>query len=133
MMIAVIFQTNFKVLLMRLFLIFFLLINSSLAFSDSWSHGKVDIIESYSDYVLIRWDGPNTEKCSNSNNVMFDATSLGSESAFKRAFSIALTSAASKNPIRFHLLGCGEGDGRKKSAQKAKSIQICIKDDCSYQ
>lgn len=118
---------------MRIFVTFFLLINSSLAFSSSWSYGKVDIVESYSDYVLIRWDGPNTEECSGSNNVVFDATTLGSEGAFERGFSIALASAASKNPIRFHLSGCGEGDGRKEGAQKAKVVQICITSDCSYQ
>ena len=118
---------------MRLLIMIFLIINSSLAFSDSWSHGKVDIVESYSDYVLVRWDGPNTETCSGSNNVVFDATYLGSEGAFERAFAIALASAASKNPIRFHLDGCGDGDSRKQGAQKAKAVQMCTKDDCSYQ
>lgn len=118
---------------MRLLLMFFLLINSSLAFSDSWTHGKVDIVESYSDYALIRWDGLNTEQCSDSNNVVFDATSLGSEGAFERAYATALAAAASRNPIRFHLDGCGEGDSRKEGAQKAKAVQMCTKDSCSYQ
>ena len=118
---------------MRLFLLFLLIINSPLAFSDSWSHGKVDIVESYSNYVLIRWDGPDTETCGGGNNVVFNAASLGSEDAFKRAYSIALATGVSGKPIRFHLDGCGDGDGRSQGAQKAKVVQMCTKDSCSYQ
>jgi hypothetical protein len=122
-----------RIVVMRASLIFLLLINSSLAFADSWSHGKIDIVESYSDYILIRWDGPNTENCSDSNNVVIDAASLGSEGAFERAFTLALASAASGNPIRFHLRGCGDGDSRKQGAQEAQSAQMCTKSTCSYQ
>ena len=106
---------------------------SSFAYSDSWSHGKVDIVESYSDYILIRWNGPNTEGCSNSNNVMFDASTLGSLGALDRGFSLALATAASGQPIRCHLSGCGEGDGRKRGAQKAKGVQMCTNESCTYQ
>ncbi len=120
------------IVFMRKFLIFLLVTNSSLAFSGPWVHGKIDMVESYSDYVLIRWDGPNSEKCSSSNNVVFDASSLGSEGAFERGFSLVLASAASGNNVRFWLLGCGEGDSRKEGAQKAKVVQMCT-NDCSYQ
>jgi len=103
------------------------LFSMSNCLAASWSHGKIDMVESFSDHVIIRWNGPNTESCGTSNNVRFDANTLGSASAFDRAFSLVLAAAASGKPIRLRLDGC---DGAR---QKATIVQYCSNDTCSYQ
>jgi len=94
--------------------------------AESWSYGSVQLIQTSSDLIRVRWDGPRTEICGTSNAVGFDSSSLGSEGA-KRALSMVLTAATTGMPIRFHLNGCiGE-------LQKAMDVQLCVKPDCTYQ
>ena len=108
-------------------LIILSLLPINFAYAESWSYGFIDITESYSNMILIRWNGPNTENCSSSNVVVFDNTSLGDAEALKRAFSIALAAEVSQKPIRFHLNGCID------TRQKAVAVQMCSKQNCSYQ
>ncbi len=111
----------------KLFVVLLCMIPLSIAYAGSWSFGLVDITESYSNKVLVRWNGPNTENCGSSNVVIFNIDSLGSQEAVNRAFSIALAVTASQKPIRFHLEGC------IGATQKATAVQMCSKQDCSYQ
>ena len=94
-------------------------------FAASWAYGTIDIVESYSDKILIRWDGPKTENCA-SNAVVVTALSLGSKDALDRAFKLSLTSAVSGKPIRFKLEGCNS------NYQKAVVVQLCAKSKCPY-
>ncbi len=103
------------------------LLLSGVAAAESWSHGRVDIIESYKNHVMIRWDGPNTEKCGKSNVVAFSEQSLGDEKAMSRAYSTMLTAAEKGFPVRFHLKGC------ESYKQKAVAVQLCTTRRCEYQ
>lgn len=98
----------------------------SICFAEAtWSYGYINITESFAIKVFVRWTGPSTQSC-NDNDAAFDATSLGSDEAVARAFSIALTATASEKPIRFKLDGCLNG------LQKATAVQLCKNSDCSY-
>ncbi|MEO9944258.1 DUF5992 family protein [Paraglaciecola sp.] len=93
--------------------------------ASTWSYGNVKIVESYSDYAFIQWNGSNTQSCSK-NVVYFSTSTLGSEKAFDRGFSLALTALTTGKPIRFKLNGCyGE-------RLNADVVQICADDDCSH-
>ena len=106
--------------------IIFMILYSSIGLADpTWSHGKIDIVESFSDRIYVRWNGPNTQACS-SEAVVLTAASVGGEKAFDRAFKIALTAAVSGKPIRFKLDGC------IGNLQKAEVVQLCANPTCEY-
>lgn len=92
----------------------------------SWTHGTVDIVESFSDKIYIRWQGKKTQNCAKSDDVAITAESLGGEAALDRAFKLITTAAVSGKPIRFRLDGC------IGSLQKATVVQLCVHDDCRY-
>ncbi|WP_445354642.1 hypothetical protein ACJJI5_16225 [Microbulbifer sp. EKSA008] len=109
------------------FSLLLMLVTPNVFAEPSWSYGEVDLLESFSDYVVVRWTGPKTQECgSGSHAVRFDADSLGNEAAFNRAVSIAMTAQVSQKPIRFKLDGC---IGEK---QKATIVQLCTNSDCTY-
>lgn len=92
--------------------------------ADSWSYGKVQLVESFGQIIVVRWDGPNSESCSE-DDVEFDAASVGDDAALKRGFKLANAAAISGNNISFNLDGCSSS-GR----QQAKVVQLCTS-DCS--
>lgn len=102
---------------------------SAIAQADSWSYGKIKVVESFGpaqgSIIMIRWDGPNSESCTE-HDVEFDSTTLGGDAAFERGFNLAISAALSDNNIRFNLDGCSS-QGR----QKAKVVQLCT-NDCSF-
>lgn len=105
-----------------------LILSTNVVLAEAWKHGTVDIVESYSDKIFIRWSGPKTENCtSNSTAVVVTAASLGSQEALDRAFKLSLTAAVSGKPIRFRLDGC------VGTRQRATVVQLCAKPDCAYQ
>lgn len=91
----------------------------------TWSYGTIDIVESFSDKLYIRWQGPKTQGCA-TDDVVINANSLGGEAALDRAFKLVTTAAVSGNPIRFRLDGC---IGR---LQKGTVVQLCAHADCRY-
>lgn len=94
--------------------------------SPTWSQGIIDVVESYSDKIYIRWQGAKTQDCTQSDDVAITAESLGGEIALDRAFKLITTAAVSGNPIRFLLYGCIEG------LQKGTVVQLCVHADCRY-
>ncbi|WHI52759.1 hypothetical protein P3339_08350 [Microbulbifer sp. MLAF003] len=110
-----------------IFSLLLMLATPNVSAEASWSHGEIDLLESFSDYVVIRWTGPKTQECgSDDHAVRFDSDSLGNEAAFDRAVSIAMSAQVSQKPIRFRLDGC---IGTK---QKATIVQLCTNSDCTY-
>lgn len=94
--------------------------------SPSWSEGKIDIVESFTDKIYIRWQGTKTQDCAQIDDVAITAESLGGEVALDRAFKLITTAAVSGNPIRFKLDGCIGG------LQKGTVVQLCVHADCRY-
>jgi len=92
----------------------------------TWTHGSVDIVESYGSFVRIAWDGENTQGCAY-QAVDVTAASLGSEDALDRALKIAMGTALSGNKLRFYLNGCTE-----RGAQSATVVQVCMKPNCEH-
>ena len=112
---------NFK----YLFLSFAIFLISFGSYSASWSYGKITKLESYANSVFVQWDDPNTESCAK-QTVIMSATTLGSEAALERSFSIALAGVASDSSVVFRLVGC------ECDRQKAIAVQFCAKDNCTY-
>lgn len=59
-------------------------------FSNTWSYGVAQLVESYSDFVLVQYNGPNSESCSK-KTVKMSVSSLGNENALERGYSAALS------------------------------------------
>lgn len=94
--------------------------------TPSWIHGKAEIVEARSSYVLVVFDGPNPGGCGTANVIQFDSTTLGTEQNEDRAYALVLSSAASDRPIRFFVDGC------LGTYQKATNVQFCGNADCSF-
>ncbi|MEZ5042901.1 MAG: hypothetical protein R2828_23600 [Saprospiraceae bacterium] len=94
--------------------------------SPTWSQGIIDVVESFSDKIYIRWQGAKTQDCAQSDDVAVTAESLGGEAALDRAFKLITTAAVSGNPVRFRLDGCIGG------LQKGTVVQLCVHADCRY-
>ena len=111
--------------MIKLFFATVLLLSANAISAASWTHAVVDIVESYEDNILIRWNGAKTENCS-SNAVKLAVYRFGTEEAFDRAFKLSLTAAVSGKPIRFKLNGCNG------NYQNAEVVQLCATQNCTY-
>jgi len=101
-----------------------LLTISSNTYAASYRHGEVSMVATVSSFFLVRWDGENTENCTENAVRIMPANFPGAQ--YDQAFSIAIAAATSGKPIRIQLDGC------TGSHQIAKSVQLCTFSDCSY-
>ena len=92
--------------------------------APTWSYGTIDIVESFSDGVYIRWQGSKSQNCATSDDVAITAESLGGKEALDRAFKLITTAAVSGNPVRIQVDGCVE------NLQKGTVVQLCVHADC---
>ncbi len=91
-----------------------------------WGYGMIDIVESHSNKIYIRWQGTKTQSCAKNDDIALTVESVGGKEALDRAFNIALTALQARKPLRVKMDGC------IGTLQRGTIVQICAKSDCSY-